>query len=565
MKNELESYVTGPREPALLERTIGAQFAETVKCFGGRAAIVSPDGQSFLTYKQFWQRTGDVAAGLLSLGLTPGDRVAILAPNCTEWALLQFATARAGLVLVSLNPAYRSPELAFTLKKSGSRMLVSSRAFKTSDYLDLINGCDGAALPEHLPEPVEFFIGLGQVWPKGTMIFEELEARGAALSKDRLAEIESALKPDDPINIQFTSGTTGLPKAVTLSHRNILNNARFVAHRQALSEEDRLCIPVPLYHCFGMVMGNLACASVGASWTYPSEGFDPARTLATIEATRCTAVYGVPTMFIAMLNDPSFPQRELGSLRTGIMAGAPCPSDVMRRVIADMNMVDVTICYGMTETSPVSFQTGKDDALERRVGSIGTVHPHLEARLVDPAGAVCAIGQEGEIQVRGYSVMSGYWGDPAATRDAITKDGWMRTGDLGRMDQAGYFQVTGRSKDVIIRGGENIAPREVEELLHSHPDVADVQVFGLPDERLGETVCAWVQPAPGTRPDPDMLRDFCKARIAHFKVPKFIRIVGEFPMTSSGKPQKFAMREIEIERAKAKDAGAEEPVVGSAQ
>ncbi len=557
MNKEAESYVAGPQEPALLERTIGAHVAETVERFGTRTSIVAPDGKSVLSYEQLWQRAGDVAAGLLSLGLVPGDRVAILAPNCTEWALLQFATARAGMILVSLNPAYRSPELAFTLEKSGSRMFVSSRAFKTSDYLDLINACHGAALPERLPDPVEFFVGLGQDWPEGTMVFEELEARGAAQSKERLAGIEAALKPDDPINIQFTSGTTGLPKAVTLSHRNILNNARFVAHRQALSEEDRVCIPVPLYHCFGMVMGNLACASVGASWTYPSEGFDPTSTLAAVEATRCTALYGVPTMFIAMLNDPSFPTRDLGRLRTGIMAGAPCPSDVMRRVISDMNMGDVTICYGMTETSPVSFQTDKDDALERRVGSIGTVHPHLEARLVDEAGRLCAIGQEGEIQVRGYSVMSGYWGDAAATREAISEDGWMRTGDLGRMDEAGYCQITGRSKDVIIRGGENISPREIEELLHGHPEVGDVQVFGLPDARLGETVCAWVQAAPGTRPDPDALKAFCRARIAHFKVPKSIRIVEAFPMTSSGKPQKYAMRDSEMELANRDNAGAE--------
>lgn len=544
-----ESYVAGPQEPALLETTIGAHVAQTVERFGGRPAILPPDGGGFLTYDQFWRRAGHVAAGLLSLGLLPGDRVAILAPNCIEWALLQFATARAGLILVTLNPAYRSAELAFTLEASGSRALVSSRAFKTSDYLDLINGCEGAALPDHLPKPVEIFVGLGRDWPGGTLLFDEIEARGAAQPGDQLAKIEPALKPDDPINIQFTSGTTGLPKAVTLSHRNILNNARFVADRQALSEGDRLCIPVPLYHCFGMVMGNLACAAVGASWTYPSEGFDPASTLATVEATGSTALYGVPTMFIAMLNDPSFAQRDLRSLRTGIMAGAPCPKDVMRRVISDMHMRDVTICYGMTETSPVSFQTNKDDALERRVGSIGTVHPHLEARLVDKAGAVCPVGQEGEIQVRGYSVMSGYWGNGAATRDAITEDGWMRTGDLGRMDHAGYFQVTGRSKDVIIRGGENIAPREIEELLHGHPDVGDVQVFGIPDDRLGETVCAWVQPAPGARPDAEELREYCKARIAHFKVPKSIRIVEDFPMTSSGKPQKFAMREIEIGRA----------------
>lgn len=556
MQIGIGSHFAGATTPPLLETTIGGHVGAVARAHADRPAMLDPSGGTLMTYADFWRRAGDIANGLLALGLVPGDRVAILAPNCPEWALLQFATARAGMILVTLNPAYRSAELAFTLKTSGSRALVASRAFKSSDYLDLLNGCEGANLPKRLPEPVEVFIGLGQ-WPEGTRPFAEVEALGASQDPARLDAVEAELNADDPINIQFTSGTTGLPKAVTLSHRNILNNARFVADRQALTERDRLCIPVPLYHCFGMVMGNLACASVGAAWVYPSEGFDPASTLVAVENTRATALYGVPTMFIAMLNDPSFEGRTLSSLRTGIMAGAPCPAEVMRRVMSEMHMDDVTICYGMTETSPVSFQTHKDDTLERRVGSVGTVQPHLEARLVDADGNVCPIGTEGELQVRGYSVMSGYWGDPGATRAVIDAAGWMSSGDLGLMDAEGFCQITGRSKDVIIRGGENIAPKEIEDLLHMHPDVRDVQVFGLPDERLGETVCAWVQPVPGATPDPEALRAFCRERIAHFKVPRTVRLVENFPMTASGKPQKFAMRETEMDLLRATLASAD--------
>ncbi|WP_116134009.1 AMP-binding protein [Tropicimonas sp. IMCC34043] len=537
-----ESNVTGATDSPLVRSTIGEALRETATQQGEAPAILSPEGPAGdLSYRALYEQTGILAAALLGRGLRPGDRVAILAPNCTEWALMQFATARAGLILVTLNPAYRSEELGFALEKVGCRMLVSTRRFKGSDYLAILGLSEGGPLPR----PLEFLVGIGEDWPEGVIRFDSLLTPPDAGAMAALAAVEPTLGPDDAINIQFTSGTTGLPKAVTLSHFNILNNARFVADRQALGPDDRLCIPVPLYHCFGMVMGNLACITRGAAWIYPSPGFDAERTLDAVEQRRCTALYGVPTMFIAMLNDPTFAGRDLSSLRTGVMAGSPCPAAVMQQVIERMHMADVTICYGMTETSPVSFQTVPDDAFERRIGSVGRIHPHLEARIVGPDGQTCKIGAEGEIRVRGYSVMSGYWGDAEATAKVITPDGWMCTGDLGRMDAEGYCMITGRSKDIIIRGGENISPREIEELLHRHPSIRDAHVFGISNERMGEEICAWVLPAPGTDLTPEDVQEYCRAHIAHFKVPRQVRIVDSFPMTASGKVQKFLMRQQE--------------------
>ncbi len=539
-----KSYVKGAVDTPLIRNTIGDILHQTALKYATSPAILSVKGAKYdLCYAELWQQTGNIAAALLAMGLNAGDRVAILAPNCTEWALLQFATARAGLILVTLNPAYKAKELHFALQEAGCRLLVSARRFKNSDYMDII-GIDNA---NKLPLPLEFFIGIGSKseWPSDIFLFDSLLAMQNKTSKVRLSKIEAKQMPDDPINIQFTSGTTGLPKAVTLSHFNIINNAKFVAEYQNFTDEDKVCIAVPLFHCFGMVMGNLACITAGASWIYPAAGFDPKLTLDAVENRRCTALYGVPTMFIAMLKDESFKNRDITSLRTGIMAGAPCPSAVMKQVNNQMNMTEVTICYGMTETSPVSFQTMANDKFNRRISTIGRVHPHVEARIVNANGAIAAIGEEGEVQIRGYLVMAGYWGNKAATDKVITNDGWMQTGDLGRLDKQGYCAITGRLKDIIIRGGENISPREIEELLHCHDEIEDAHIFGIKDNWLGEEVCAWVKKTNNSKLNIDDIREYCKANIAHFKVPRYVRLVEEFPMTASGKIQKFKMRNFE--------------------
>jgi fatty-acyl-CoA synthase len=525
------SYGSGPSEQPLIGETIGANLERTVAAFGDREALVDvPSGRRW-TYAQLDAAVDALASGLIGAGIEAGDRVGIWSPNRPEWVLLQYATAKIGAILVNINPAYRGHELAYALRQSGVIMLVSAQEFKTSDYRAMIEEVRGG-LSElrrvvYLGTPDWDGLAAGPAVPSA------LEARAAGLSFD------------DPINIQYTSGTTGFPKGATLSHHNILNNGYFVGELCGYTEHDRVCIPVPFYHCFGMVMGNLGATTHGACMVIPAPGFDPAATLAAVAAERCTSLYGVPTMFIAELGLPGFAGYDLSSLRTGIMAGSPCPVEVMKRVVSEMHMTEVTICYGMTETSPVSTQTVAGDDMERRVATVGRVHPHLEVKIVDPeTGVVVPRGATGELCTRGYSVMLGYWDQPDETAEAIDAARWMHTGDLATMDDAGYVSIVGRSKDMIIRGGENVYPREVEEFLYTHPAVEDVQVIGVPDARYGEELCAWVRLRAGQQVTEDELRAYCAGQIAHFKVPRYIRFTGEFPMTVTGKVQKFKMREI---------------------
>ena len=543
------SHVKGPLEPALATLTIPQMLHDTVARFGDRDAVVFSETNTRMTYREFSRLVDKLAAGLLALGLEKGDRVGIWSPNRFEWVLTQFATARVGLILVNINPAYRLAELEYALNKVGCKALITARAFKSSDYVGMVRtlapelaDADGKVLQAaRLPDLRHVIVMEPEPGP-GMRSFDALCEAGGAEQLAALDKIDAQLKPDDPINIQFTSGTTGMPKGATLSHFNIVNNARFVTERINLTEADRLTIPVPLYHCFGMVMGVLGCVSKGAAMIFPGEAFDPAQTLDVIEAERATALYGVPTMFVAMLQELDTRKRDLSSLRTGIMAGAPCPIDVMRRVNDAMHMSEVTICYGMTETSPVSFQSFTDDPTDKRCETVGRIHPHLEVKIVGEDGQTVPVGAKGELCTRGYSVMIGYWGDDAATRASII-DGWMHTGDLATFDYEGFCAIVGRVKDMIIRGGENIYPREIEEFLFRHPKVSEVQVFGIPDEKYGEEICAWAIPKPGADLDAEELREFCKGQIAHFKIPRHIRIVSELPMTVTGKPQKFIMRE----------------------
>jgi len=527
------SFVHGVGTTPLRFQTIGEALDEAAATWGEREALVVRHQNVRWTYAQLKQRAESLAAGLLSLGLQPGDRVGIWAPNCSEWTATQFATAKAGLVLVNINPAYRVTELEFALNKVGCRALVTAASFKTSDYLGML-----ASLEGRLPS-LEWKIRTGSERTPGFLNLDDLYGGKAALPE--------GLQPDDAINIQFTSGTTGLPKGATLSHFNILNNGYFVARAMRLTERDRMCIPVPLYHCFGMVMGNLGCLTHGAAMVYPNDGFDPRLTLETVARERCTVLYGVPTMFIAELQHPEFAGFDLASLRTGIMAGAPCPIEVMKRVIQDMHMSEVTIAYGMTETSPVSFQSSVDDPIERRVSTVGRVLPHIQVKIVDAQGRAVPRGTQGELCTRGYSVMKGYWDDPEKTREVLDDAGWMHTGDLATIDAEGYCNITGRLKDLVIRGGENVSPREVEDFLYRHPKVQGVQVFGVPDPKYGEEVCAWIQLRPGASATEDEIRDFCRGQIAHQKVPRYVRFVAEFPMTVTGKAQKFVMRQRMME------------------
>ena len=546
------SHVKGLTTPALLTDTIGQLLDKAVQSSGDREAFVFVEHKVRWTWAAFDAEVNRVAAGLLCLGVEPGDRVGIWSPNRPEWLLVQFATARIGAVLVNINPAYRVSELEYALNKVGVKMLLCARGLKATDYLamlreiapELSGSVAGQLQLARLPS-LKSIVQFGKEAAGGTFRFDDLIAMAGPAQMARIAVIGQTLVCHDAINIQFTSGTTGHPKGATLTHQNVVNNARFVADAIRLSSQDRLCVPVPLYHCFGMVLAVLACVCSGSCLVFPSESFEPVSTLAAVTNERCTALHGVPTMFVAMLGVPNFSQFDLSSLRTGIMAGSPCPIETMKRVVADMHMPEVTIAYGMTETSPVSFQSDTADSLERRVSTVGRVQPHLEVKVVDEVGQTVAVGATGELWTRGYSVMRGYWADDEKTREAVV-DGWMRTGDLATIDAAGYCNIVGRLKDMLIRGGENVYPREIEEFLYRHPAVSEVQVFGVPDSRYGEEVCAWVVLRPGAHATEDDIRNFCKGQITHYKVPRYVRLVGSLPMTVTGKAQKFVMRDAMI-------------------
>jgi fatty-acyl-CoA synthase len=529
----MQAFDAGPTDIPILEDTVGANLERTVGAYPDNDALIDVAGDRRWTYRELNDEIDLIARGLMALGIERGERVGIWAPNCPEWVLVQYATAKIGAILVNINPAYRTHELRYVLTQSGVRTLISATEFKSSNYVDMID-----EVRSETPD-------LSDVLFLGTDDWTALRSRGDTVAQDALRSRLATLRNDEPINIQYTSGTTGFPKGATLSHRNILNNGYFVTELINLGPEDRLCVPVPFYHCFGMVMGNLGCTSHGATIVIPSPAFDPARTLDVIEKQRCTAVYGVPTMFIAMLSCPDIADRDLSSLRTGIMAGSVCPVEVMKRCISDMNMAEVAIAYGMTETSPVSCQTRIDDDLERRSASIGRVHPHVEIKIVDPAtGEIVERGEPGEFCTRGYSVMLGYWRDEDKTRDAIDPDGWMHSGDLAVMHDDGYCSVVGRIKDMVIRGGENVYPREIEEFLYTHPDIVDAQVIGVPDPKYGEEICAWIRMKPGCAPlDPQAVRAFATGKLAHYKIPRYVRVVDEFPMTITGKVRKVEMRE----------------------
>jgi fatty-acyl-CoA synthase len=548
------SYDHGTSHTRLIGETIGRALERTVAQHPDREALVVTYQGVRWTWAELGRRVDALAAGLLALGLEPGDRIGIWAPNCSEWTLTQFASAKAGLILVNINPAYRRAELEYALNKVECRALVLAPALKTSDYLAIVNdlapelatATPGALQSKVLPS-LRAVVRLGTARTPGMLNFDEVAAGGGEAERTRIAELAGTLQFDDPINIQFTSGTTGFPKGATLTHQNILNNGYFVGEAIRLTHEDRLCIPVPLYHCFGMVMGNLGCMTHGATMVYPADAFDPLAVLEAVQAERCTALYGVPTMFIAELDHPRFAEFDLSTLRTGIMAGSPCPVEVMKRVQAQMNMHQVTIAYGMTETSPVSTQSSVDDPLERRVSTVGRVQPHIEVKIVDTQGRIVPRGVTGEFCTRGYSVMRGYWNDDTKTREAIDAGGWMHTGDLATMDDEGYVNIVGRLKDLVIRGGENVYPREVEEFLYRHPKVQDVQVIGVPDVKYGEELCAWVKLREGQTATAEELREFCRGQIAHYKIPRHVRFVDGFPMTITGKVQKFVMRKETIE------------------
>jgi fatty-acyl-CoA synthase len=538
------SYSHGTSTLALLGETIGGNLRRIAATYGEQEALVDvPSGRRW-TYRQLDGDVDAIAGGLLAAGIEAGDRVGIWAPNCPEWVLLQYATARMGAILVNINPAYRSHELGYVLRQSGIRLLVSAESFKTSDYRAMIGEVRGG-----LDQPAQvIFIGTAD-WDAllAADPAAAAAAGGAGGPADLLATRAAALAFDDAINIQYTSGTTGFPKGATLSHHNILNNGFFIGEMCRYTEQDRVCIPVPFYHCFGMVLGNLACTTHGACIVIPAPGFEPAATLRAVQQERCTSLYGVPTMFIAELALPDFTSYDTSTLRTGIMAGSPCPVEVMKRVVSEMNMTEVTIAYGMTETSPVSAQTRADDDMDRRVSTVGRVHPHVEVKVIDPAsGLVLPRGVPGEMCTRGYSVMLGYWSEPEKTADVIDAARWMHTGDLAVMDADGYLNIVGRIKDMVIRGGENVYPREVEEFLYAHPLIEDVQVVGVPDEKYGEELCAWVRLRPGSELTGEEIRAYCRGKIAHYKIPRYVRFTSEFPMTVTGKVQKFKMREVSI-------------------
>jgi len=544
------SFVSGTSEQPLLYRTVDGLLKAAVDSVPDRIALVVPFQSTRLTFAALDARVGQVARGMLACGLKPGERVGIWAPNCTEWILTMFAAARSGLVLVNINPAYRDAELKFALSLVGCRALVFAPRFKTSDYAAMLSAlipelaaaAPGQLVCEAFPE-LRLLVQLGPEPLRGTLSFDDLLTCGHPLDEAELGSIEERLDADQIFNIQFTSGTTGTPKGAALTHFNLVNNGFFVGEGMRLTAQDIVCIPVPLYHCFGMVLGVLAAMTHGAASVLPCEGFEPLAVLQTVAGERCTALHGVPTMFIAELEHPRFADFDLSSLRTGIMAGSPCPISVMRRVVAEMHMPQVTICYGMTETSPVSFQSQPDDPLERRVGTVGRVHPHVQVKIIDAMGRVTPRGTSGELLTRGYGVMRGYWDDAERTRDSIDAGGWMHTGDLAVIDGEGYCNIVGRVKDMIIRGGENVSPREIEEFLYGHPAVLDVAVVGVPDARYGEAVCACIRLREGMTATEEEVRDYCRAHIAHYKVPRYVRFVDGFPLTISGKVQKYLMRE----------------------
>ena len=546
----VQAYACGSTEQPLITQTLGDFFDAMAECQGMHEALVSRHQGVRLSYAELKREVDRLGSAMLRSGLRKGDRVGIWAHNSVEWVLMQLATAKIGVILVNINPAYRTSEVEYALNKVGCKALVTMTSFKTSDYLamlrelapELATCAPGELRAARLPD-LKLVVHLGQAEEPGMLRFSDWIARGSA-DDPAVAEAAAMLSAHEPINIQFTSGTTGFPKGATLTHSNILNNGYFIGEAMKLTAEDRLCIPVPLYHCFGMVLGNLACLTHGATIVYPNDGFDPLLTLQTVQDEACTGLHGVPTMFIAMLDHPRFAEFDLSTLRTGIMAGSPCPIEVMKRVVRDMHLGEITIAYGMTETAPVSCQSSTDTPLDKRVSTVGQVQPHLEVKIVDPqTGETVAPGETGELCTKGYSVMYGYWGDAERTHEAIDAEGWMHTGDLAVMDAEGYVNIVGRIKDMVIRGGENIYPREIEEFLYRHPMIQDVQVVGVPDPKYGEELCAWIIPKAGTTPTDDDIRDFCKGKIAHYKIPRHIRFVQSFPLTITGKVQKFKIRE----------------------
>ncbi len=544
------SYVSGTGDVSLIGETIGKHFDRIAATWPDQEALVVRHQNIRWTYAQLREEVDKLALGLLQLGLKPGDRVGIWSPNNYQWVQLQFACAKAGFILVSINPAYRLSEINHALNLSGCRALVTASRFKTSDYLGMLRELMPDLGSEHrkrgeaeaLPE-LRFVIHMDEQPQSDMMAFDEVVKLGAKADPKPLEELGEELQFDDPINIQFTSGTTGAPKGATLTHHNILNNGLFVAVTMGLGQGDRLCIPVPLYHCFGMVMSVLACMTQAATMVFPADSFEAKSVLDTVQAEKCTHLHGVPTMFIAELGQEDFGSYDLSTLRGGIMAGAPCPIEVMRKVIEKMHMSEVTIAYGMTETSPVSFQSRIDDPVERRVSTVGRILPHLEVKVVDENGRIVPRGAPGEILTRGYSVMRGYWNQPDKTAESVDEARWMHTGDVGTLDDEGYLQIVGRIKDMVIRGGENIYPREIEEFLFGHPSIESAQVFGVPDKKFGEELCVWIKLREGEQLTADQVREYCKGQIAHYKIPRYVEFVNDFPMTVTGKPQKFLMRE----------------------
>ncbi|WP_225031246.1 AMP-binding protein [Paraburkholderia sp. XV] len=554
------SYVRGSTDVPLSESTVGQFLVDTARRFPERPAVVFREQEIRWSWQEFQKEVDVLASGLLELGIQKGDRVGIWSPNRVEWLMTQFATARIGAVLVNINPAYRLAELEYALNKVGCKAIISAEKFKSSMYLqmlqelapELTSAAPGDLHAARLPD-LRIVIRMCDTETPGMLTFSDVIEQGrTAFDPARLDAIGATLDANDPINIQFTSGTTGNPKGATLTHRNVVNNARYIAMAMRLTEQDSLCIPVPLYHCFGMVLAVLACVSVGAAMVFPGEAFDPGATLKAVAEEKCTALHGVPTMFIAELDHPDFRTFDLTRLRTGIMAGSPCPIETMKRVVSQMHLAEITIAYGMTETSPVSFQSSTTDPLDKRTTTVGRIQPHLEVKVVDALGNIVPVGETGELCTRGYSVMNGYWGDEAKTRESVV-DGWMHTGDLATIDAEGYCNIVGRLKDMLIRGGENIYPREIEEFLFRHPKIQSAQVFGVPDPKYGEEVCAWIVVRTGEHLTTEEVQEFCRGQIAHYKIPKYIRFVDELPMTVTGKVQKFVMRERMIDELRLKE------------